>query len=252
MVTKQPRQPQLPGVKWGLGDYPKVGDVERNAHDYTRAQGRAYKPAKEFAGIRADPNKIAAIGLAVRGQQGTPAHISPQMHESYSALAQGISHQYDFMTRGREAGGMGISVQVSKEDPYPSMREARADVTKNRRIKVLATETTAAGHQGRHPALSPEINDKFRAVHDVFGHLAIGRDTSRHGEEAAVQHHAQMFDPKAHAALFSELRGQNSALIYNQDFPEDKPYSLPNWASTPNAKQPTPKRRKAEPHPTLF
>ena len=239
-------QPQLRGVRWTRGDYSKVGAVERGARDYTRSQGLAYRPAANYQGVRADPNNIAAIGLSVRSQQGVPTHVSPQMHASYRALSEGIESQYTHMTTPREQGGMGISVEVSREDPYASMTEARHDVVKNSRMKVLATETTASGHQGHHPMLTPEVNDKFRAIHDVFGHLAIGRNTDRHGEEAAVQHHAQMFHPDAHPALFSELRGQNSALIYNQEFPEDKPYNLPQWASTPSGKQPAPPKRKPE------
>ena len=239
-------QPQLTGVRWGRGDLPKVGAVERGARDYAKSQGLAYKPASNFQGVQADPNNIAAIGLAVRSQQGVPTHISPQMHESYKALTAGIESQYTHMTTPKEKGGMGIYVEVSREDPYPSMKAARHDVVNNSRMKVLATDTTAAGHQGSHPMLTPEVNDKFRAIHDVFGHLAIGRNTSRHGEEAAVQHHAQMFPPAAHKALFSELRGQNSALIYNQEFPEDKPYNLPDWASTPSGKQPAPPKRKPQ------
>jgi len=245
-------QPRLPG-RWPVGDYAKVRDVARGARDYARSQGFDYKAAREFAGVRADPNNIAAIGNAVRRQQDTPAHISPQMHESYAALTEHINRQYDFMTRSKDEGGMGISVEVSPEDPYPSMKEARNDVTKNKRLKVLATSTTSQNiNQGSNPALTPEVNDRFRAVHDMFGHLAIGRSTDRHGEEAAVQHHAQMFPQQAHAALFSELRGQNSAVVFSGQFPRDKPYDLPDWASKPNPVQPTPERKPEGTQESLF
>jgi len=245
-------QPQLTGVRWGRGDLPKVGSVERGAKAYMQSQGLQHRPSSAFQGIQADPNNIAAIGLAVRAQQGAPAHISPQLHASYKALTEGVNQQYEHMTRSKDKGGMGLSVEVSREDPYSSMHAARADVVKNSRIKVLATETTAAGHQGQHPVWSAEMNDKFRAVHDVFGHLAIGRNTARHGEEAAAQHHAQMFPKQAHAALFSETRAQNSALIYNQAFPQDKPYNLPEWATKANPKQPTPKRKPQGEQLSLF
>lgn len=244
-------QPRLPGVKWPRGDFQRIGALERGSRSYAQSQGLAYTN-KGIEGVRADPNNIVAIGSAVRKQQGQPTHVSPQMHESYQALAEHIGKQYDYMTGPKESGGLGISVEVTPEDPYPSMREARADVSRNNRIKVLATGTTAAGHQGSHPALTPEVNDKFRAIHDVFGHLATGRDTSRHGEEAAVQHHAQMFPEVARPALMSELRGQNSALIYTGDFPQDKPYDLPGWANNIQAKQPKRQRKTAESPPSLF
>lgn len=247
MVVKSSRETQLhlPGMSNLKGDYKRVPSAARGAREYSRAQGLPYSN-RNIASVRADPNTTVAIGAAVRDQQGPPAHISPQMHQSYAALAEHIGKQYDYMTGPKESGGMGISVEVTPEDPYRSMREARADVASHGRLKVLATETTSAGHQGRHPALSRETNDKFRAIHDMFGHLAVGRDTSRHGEEAAVQHHAQMFPKAAHPALMSELRGQNSALIYTGNFPQDKPYDLPSWSNEIKAKAPEPPKRKPE------
>ena len=245
-------QPQLKGVRWTRGDYSRVGSVESGAKSYTQAQGLAYRPSSAFAGVKADPNNIAAIGLSVRGQQGVPTHISPQMHASYKALNEGINQQYEHITRPKHEGGMGISIEVSKEDPYPSMKEARHDVVRNSRMRVLATETASGPSGEMHPMMSPAQNDKFRAVHDIFGHLAIGRDTTRHGEEAAAQHHAQMFPPAAHAALFSETRAQNSALIYNQAFPENKPYNMADWSTKANPRQPIPQRKPQGEQQRLF
>jgi hypothetical protein len=239
-------QPRLPGVRWGRGDYPRVGAADRAARIYAKSQGLSYRPSSHFESVKADPNNIAAIGLEVRAQQGAPSHVSPRLQDSYKALVAGINSQYDYMTRPKESGGMGVNVEVSESDPYPSMKEARADLTRNSRMRVLGTESSSGPGQDVHPILSAEVNDKFRAIHDVFGHLAIGRDTTRHGEEAAVQHHAQMFPPEAHQALFTELRGQNSALIYNKDFPQNKPYDLPDWATAVDPVQPAPPKRKPE------
>jgi hypothetical protein len=93
----------------------------------------------------------------------------------------------------------------------------------------LSTEAT-----GPHHIFSDQENDRFRAVHDVFGHAATGRGFSRHGEEAAFLSHRQMFSKRALPALASETRGQNSYLNYGPGgFPEQetKPIGLPPFAS---------------------
>lgn len=236
-----PRQPRLPGVKWHKGDLPREPSIAKGAKEYTVAQGLKYRPGN-IAATKADPNVLLEIGKGVQAQQGGPSHMSEQLHQSYAALNEHVNRQYQHLTET-----MGISHETTSGDPYANPRELREDVSTNRRIRTLATGSTGGTEQ-----MSPEMNDKFRAVHDVFGHLAIGRDFTRHGEEAAAQHHAQMFPPEAHAALFSETRAQNSALIRSGQFPENKGYELPAWATQIKPKLPLKRRPKAEPHPTLF
>jgi hypothetical protein len=99
---------------------------------------------------------------------------------------------------------LGVKVEFVAEDPYKTSKEMFEDVSRGT-LKVLKTETT-----GAHPLFSDEENDKFRAVHDYFGHAATGRGFGQDGEEAAWVHHSQMFTLKARAALTTETRGQNS------------------------------------------
>jgi hypothetical protein len=236
------RQQRLPGVNWHKGDMPAERSIARGAKEYAVGQGLKYRPG-ELSGTKADPNVLLEVGKSVAGQQGGgPAHMSPQLHQSYAALHEHVDRQYEHMTTK-----MGISHEIVADDPYNNPRELRADVSKNRRIRTLATGSTGGTEQ-----MSPEQNDKFRAVHDMFGHVAIGRDFTRHGEEAAAQHHAAMFPPEAHAALFSETRAQNSALIRSGQFPENKGYELPAWATQVKPKLPIQRRPKAPAHPTLF
>ena len=58
-------------------------------------------------------------------------------------------------------------------------------------------------------------NDKFRAVHDYFGHSIEGYQFGKDGEENAWIEHSKMFSPLAQAALSSETRGQNSFVNYS-------------------------------------
>ena len=147
--------------------------------------------------------------------------MSPETHASYEAMRTEIGDQFAHLTGPKHQGGMGFKVEVTPHDPYPSAEHMAADVAQGR-IKVLSTEAT-----GGHEHLTNEENDKLRAVHDVFGHAATGRGFSRHGEEAAYQHHTQMFSPEARPALAAELRSQTASLIFSGQFPPNAGVNLP-------------------------
>lgn len=123
---------------------------------------------------------------------------------AYKQFLSELDEQYDLLTNK-----LGYTVEVTKEDPYADVHELIADLRENKRIKVLATASTPPGH----PFLTDDENDRFRAVHDAFGHAGTGRGFDRHGEEAAYQAHANMFSDLARRALATETRGQNAALI---------------------------------------
>ena len=147
---------------------------------------------------------------------------------AFRAMREETKRQFDFMTQARSKGGLGIDVEVTKEDPYgggdplKAIGEFRDDVVKNSRMKVLSTKTT-----GGHPFFTDDENDMFRAVHDTFGHLGSGRGVDFDGEEAAFQKHSRMFSPLARQALATETRGQNSGVRIHGDFQEQKVALLP-------------------------
>jgi hypothetical protein len=58
-------------------------------------------------------------------------------------------------------------------------------------------------------------NEKFRAVHDFFGHGTTGATFGRKGEETAYGAHAQTLSPMARIAAAAETRGQNSFVNYS-------------------------------------
>ena len=147
---------------------------------------------------------------------------------AYRAMREEVGHQFDHMTRPTSKGGLGLSVGVTKEDPYGNegyhtvFNELRDSVRERNHIDVLSTKTT-----GGHPYFSDDDNDMFRAVHDVYGHLGSGRGVDFNGEEAAYQKHSRMFSPLARQAMATETRGQNSHLRTEGDFPEQKVALLP-------------------------
>lgn len=58
-------------------------------------------------------------------------------------------------------------------------------------------------------------NDKFRAVHDYYGHGVEGYQFGKDGEENAWIEHCKMLSPLAQWALTAETRAQNSWVNYS-------------------------------------
>lgn len=220
-----------------MQQFEPVASAQEGAARYAEAQGRSYSP-EGLDNVQANPvlgHRLAvSYGNALKQPAAGP---NSSIGRSYQALRGEIHHQYDFMTRPKEQGGMGLRHEVVAEDPYKTPGEMADDVRAGR-IRTLASTTTAqpGSETGTtHQALSDEENDRFRAVHDVFGHAAVGRGFSRHGEEAAYRSHIQMFSPAAQQAATSELRAQNSYLNYHpteRGFPDTqgRMMPVPRWA----------------------
>lgn len=166
----------------------------------------------DFSGFGVTPEHVENVA---RAYMALPDY-DPKAVPAFHAMAEETKRQFDSL------GRRGISVEVTKEDPYDNYGQLADDLRNNSRIKVMATAST-----GGHPIFNNDTNDMFRAVHDVYGHAATGRDFSRHGEEAAFQAHRRMYSPLARAALTSETRGQNAALIQTGGFQTQKVALLP-------------------------
>jgi hypothetical protein len=170
---------------------------------------------KGLENVQADRPRAYRVQHAYQEAERSPE--APGIRRSYKAMGKEVGRQYRFMTAPKSKGGMGIHHEVVEHDPYSTPQEMAEDVRQGH-IKTMSTETT-----GGHAFFSNEKNDQFRAVHDVFGHAAIGRGFDRHGEEAAYLSHRQMFPRAAQAAMASETRGQNAYLNYGPHpgtFPE--------------------------------
>jgi hypothetical protein len=190
------------------------------------AGARAYMQANGRAPGGSNPSR-AIISPSIQSRvaqayQALPEH-DPRATPAFNAMREETARQFDHLTGPRHKGGLGINVNVRSQDPYGDgdwskvHTEARHDFANNNRLDVLSSKVT-----GGHPFFTDDENDKFRAVHDAFGHLATGRGVDYHGEEAAFQAHAQMYTPLARQAMASETRGQNAALHASGQFPTQK------------------------------
>jgi hypothetical protein len=223
--------------------------VAEGAKRFASERGMEWNP-EGLDNMRVDPQRGHAQYLAYRDslKQAQAGQESPEIRPSYHAMRSHLNDQYDFLTRPQEAGGMGVKVEVTPHDPYPDDPAGMAkDLDTNRRIQVMSTATT-----GSHEFFADSENDKFRAVHDVFGHVATGRGFSRDGEEAAYRSHRQMFPASAHGALTSETRGQNSWLNYGPGgfaSQEGAIVGLPRWAQEDGPLPEAPRGRGRGPRP---
>ena len=214
-------------------DIPDVDDeitYERSDEDVTvtiaepiESIAEFHKEKKDWSQVTSDFGKRSEVAQEYGREPDLPREeVSGEVTEAWTALADEVEEQWEIATKAVEDGGLGITIEFVDEDPYSSFAEMRKDFIENKRIKVLKTEAT-----GGHPFFTNEQNDKFRAVHDIFGHLGTGRGFDRHGEEAAYQAHRSMFTGTAQKALATELRGQNSYLLRYGDFPPQKLFILP-------------------------
>lgn len=206
-----------------MRQFAPVTAAAEGARAYTHG---AYNP-QGLENRMADPVRGYKVQKAYR--EAEAASGGRNIRQSYEHMRRGINEQHDFLTRPREQGGLGFQHEVVDHDPYPTPQAMAADVAQGK-IKTQATRVT-----GPHHTFTNEENDRFRAVHDVFGHAATGRGFDRNGEEAAFLSHRQMFPKRAIAALASETRGQNSVLNYGHGNFSDqtKMVGLPSWASRP-------------------
>jgi hypothetical protein len=177
-------------------------------------------------GIQKDWSKVRALPKQERARiadlydesDDLPAEeIQQEVREAYEALVKEVEEQFEMLINE-----LRVKVEFVDEDPYENYFEMLQDFRENRRLKIMRTAST-----GSHPFMTDEQNDKFRAVHDAFGHLAVGRGFDRHGEEAAYQAHKSMFSEVAAKAAATELRGQNSFLIEKGFFGPQKLVILP-------------------------
>lgn len=238
--TRGSGQLKLPFPKTERG----VSFLRGGARRYAQSRGLHYSP-EGLDEVQAAPAFQTAVGREYDAAEVVP---DERIASAYKALSDETNAQFDYLTRGRTEGGLGVAVDFTPENPYASHEELVDDISRNRRLAVNQTGSLEEDKAAEHPYLDPATNDKFRAVHDAFGHASIGRSFSRHGEEAAYQSHAQMFSPAAHPALVAETRAQNSAMNFGDNpgvFPDQKPVMLPEWTRSPTRERPEPTARRS-------
>tara|TARA_R110000796_G_scaffold90631_4_gene194554 strand:- start:5561 stop:13294 length:7734 start_codon:yes stop_codon:yes gene_type:complete len=129
--------------------------------------------------------------------------------KSYNQLAIETQEQYDYLLDN----GMIFEYHDGAAD-YANSKEMLSDAHLFNHLWVFKGGES-------HPFLAElsekglSLNDKFRGVHDYFGHAVNGNGFGKVGEENAFVSHSQMYSPLAAIAMASETRGQNSYVNYS-------------------------------------
>jgi hypothetical protein len=111
-------------------------------------------------------------------------------------------------------------VGTGEVTPYSDAGELAASVLTSRTLEV----TTSAADRA-HPLLGGEVGGayfRFRAVHDLIGHVATGYGFDRDGEYSAWLVQRNLYTGLARWAAATELHGEISALWATHQFAEHK------------------------------
>lgn len=162
------------------------------------------------------PVPLRKADVLARVYEETPDQSGdPRVQAAYAEFKRQTDAMWEFMTSAEKGGGLGITVEFwTNPDPaafgtgpYPSAAAQAEDLRVNRHIFI------EAGLGGAHEAtMTQDEYDRFRAVHDVFGHAAIGSGFDRHGEYQAYLAHSLMYWADGRRAMASEYHGVNTAL----------------------------------------
>lgn len=182
-----------------------VDFIAKGASDYRAAHGLP-NPQIDISQVKAPLEGSEKVAEAF---DLTPDQSKdPVVTAAFEDFKKQNAEMYDFITKPESEGGLGIKVEVSQQkDPYPSA-QAQADDLKNNHHFFIES-----GLGGEHQAtMTTQEYDRFRAVHDIFGHAGIGGGFDRHGEYQAWLEHMSMYTGAGRDAMSSEYRGVNSAM----------------------------------------
>jgi hypothetical protein len=130
--------------------------------------------------------------------------------KSYGQLRKEIDQQFDDMVKG----GMKLSYHQGDAN-YLDSKEMLRDALVNNHLYTFRGGDVHPLLNDLDPHYGLNSNEKFRAVHDFFGHGTTGATFGRKGEELAYGAHAQTLSPLARIAAAAETRGQNSFVNYS-------------------------------------
>jgi hypothetical protein len=232
-----------------------IGFLKDAANEYMQKSGLEYHEPQGYAKL--DKDRAQRIAQEFDKEVHNPN--DPAVKASYEALAKETLAQWDVL----KSSGVKVEwVKPGQADPYASSpRMAAMDVAENKHWWGYPTDLgfgsdeESKKYNADNPLLKSVpgeiidgrpvvVNDVFRIVHDMFGHLKEGNGFRAEGEENAWRSHSAMFSDLARPAMTNETRGQNSwvnfgpygeknrtASAADTHFAPQKVGLLPGWAS---------------------
>ena len=205
--------------------------VQASARAYAAERGLTLPDTHPY--VEVDPveaKRIADEYAALNPLEAQTPGEQANTRFAYNKAGGEVQEQWDWAT---QRDGMTFEPWTQEGQPYAGAQEMRDDVLNNKHLYFFTggTEHPLWGEATR-DATGLTLNDKFRAVHDYFGHAQEGMNFGPRGEENAWIIHSQMFSDAAQAAITTETRGQNSVVNFANDairgggapvvFPEQK------------------------------
>jgi hypothetical protein len=146
---------------------------------------------------------------------GAPASPAGDVRRCYAALERETARLFAVVT----GAGLGVQVRYVRggAEPYPDgaalCAELRAHASMTlRTIAVEAPHPLLASHEAG-------VVDELRAVHDVFGHAALGVGFDLQSEFATWLQCRTLFSPDAQRAAFCELVGAVTTYVMTGEKP---------------------------------
>lgn len=195
-VTSHKYKPSDPVLQKQIADiYPKLKDVNSPEYKETELERRIYSEYK---------NKYPEIF-----KEYDIKDYKDLVNKSYAQLIKETQLQYESLP-------VKVTYHEKGEGNYENNFEMLDDVHNFNHLWVYkgGEDHTALGSKTMDKN-GLTANDKFRGVHDYFGHSVEGYQFGKDGEENAWIEHSKMFSPLAQWALTSETRGQNSWVNYS-------------------------------------
>lgn len=129
------------------------------------------------------------------------------LEAAYRQMAKETSDQFDALP-------LRYSFHRAGEGNYENSPQMVSDVHNNGHLFVYQGGDKHDFLHNIDPETGLNENEKFRAVHDAFGHAILGNTFGPQGEERAWAAHSRMYSPLAQLAMTAETRGQNSVVNY--------------------------------------
>jgi hypothetical protein len=191
-------------AKSAVAATPAPTEVAEGANDYNKEHGL---PIIDAAPKPHNPEFAKRVADAYDQMKHEPNN--PAVKAAYDSMKNAVDDQWDYATQKM---GMKFEPWTKEGQPYANSKEMMKDVADNKHLYFFQGGESPVDNPLRatDPKTGLSYNDKFRAVHDLFGHAAHGFEFGPKGEENAYLVHRQMFPKEAVPALTTETRGQNS------------------------------------------
>jgi hypothetical protein len=158
---------------------------------------------------RVDPGLARQVAESFTAARSTPC--DPKVRAAYGQLVQQSDRAFIVLTRRSDLGRVHVAFTRCRV-PYGSDCEMVEAVRTSRLLEVT---TAATERYHRHPLMGCEAGgafDRFRAVHDIVGHVFPRLGFDRDGEFAAWLTQDRLYHGLARLALATELHAKHSVL----------------------------------------